>query len=154
MNLLFVCMGNICRSPTARGIFEHHCRSLALEVVCESAGTHAYHVGEPPDPRAARIAQSRGIDILDDRARQVCAEDFERFDIIFAMDRSNLAVLEQRRPAGARARLRLIMDLVPDYGLDEVPDPYYGGEAGFRQVVDMLDSAARAFLRELAGREV
>lgn len=152
MRLLFVCMGNICRSPIAKGVFDHYLREAGLEFVSESAGTHAYHVGESPDERAVRLALARGFDIRSDRARQVAKADFERFDRILAMDRANLERLERLRPPNARARVQLVMELAPHYGIGEVPDPYYGGEEGFRQVLDMLESAAGNLVRELRGR--
>ena len=147
--LLFVCMGNICRSPTAKGVFDRALTVAGIEFESESAGTHGYHVGERPDRRAIDAAARSGIDISADLARRFVVEDYQRFDCIFAMDRANLAVVESLRPAAVRVSARLVMDLAPDYGLDEVPDPYYGGEAGFIRVIDMLEAAAAALVREL-----
>jgi len=147
--LLFVCMGNICRSPTAKGVFDRALTVAGIEFESESAGTHGYHVGERPDRRAIEAAARSGIDISADLARRFVVEDYQRFDCIFAMDRANLAVVESLRPAAVRVSARLVMDLAPDYGLDEVPDPYYGGEAGFIRVIDMLEAAAAALVREL-----
>ncbi|OAB61950.1 protein-tyrosine-phosphatase [Leptolyngbya valderiana BDU 20041] len=148
-SILFVCLGNICRSPTAEAVFSARLAAAGLEVHIESAGTIPHHQGNPPDARAIHHARLHGIDMGDQRAREVTEEDFDRFDRIFAMDRSNLAELERRRPARARARVELVMSLVPDYGLDEVPDPYYGGDEGFRRVLDMLDAAAERLIAEL-----
>jgi len=147
--LLFVCMGNICRSPTAKGVFDRALTAAGIDFESESAGTHGYHVGERPDRRAIDAAARSGIDISADLARRFVVEDYQRFDCIFAMDRTNLAVVESLRPAAVRVSARLVMDLAPDYGLDEVPDPYYGGEAGFIRVIDMLEAAAAALVREL-----
>lgn len=147
--LLFVCMGNICRSPTAKGVFDRALVEAGIDFESESAGTHGYHTGHPPDARSVEVAAERGLDISSDRSRLVVVEDFDRFDWVFAMDRSNLQHLQQLCPAQASVRLQLVMDLVPEYGLDEVPDPYYGGEQGFRQVFDMLEQAADAMVREL-----
>jgi len=150
---LFVCLGNICRSPTAKAMFEHKLERAGIEAVTDSAGMIDYHVGAPPDPRSIEFARSWGIDISAQRARQVAAADFRRFDRIFAMDRSNLDALHAMAPGDGTARVELVMALAPDYGLDEVPDPYYGSGQGFRQVIDMLESAADRLVEELtAGR--
>ncbi|MEM1081564.1 MAG: low molecular weight protein-tyrosine-phosphatase [Pseudomonadota bacterium] len=150
-SILFVCMGNICRSPTAKGVFDRALTEAGLDVRTESAGTHGYHVGDRPDSRSIKMAAARGIDIADDRSRRVQPDDFERFDWILAMDEANLRALQALQPAAPSGRLQLIMDLVPDYGLREVPDPYYGGEHGFVQVVDMLEHAARAMVDRIQG---
>lgn len=152
MKILFICMGNICRSPTAKGIFDARLSKADIEFESDSAGTHSYHVGQSPDPRAVDMAYSRGIDISSDRARRVIVDDFRRFDVIYAMDRHNLEILEHMKPADCRARVELIMNLAPDYGIDEVPDPYYGGTGGFRRVLDMLETAAENLVRDLIGR--
>jgi protein-tyrosine phosphatase len=150
MKILFVCLGNICRSPTAEGVLravsavEHP--GLALEV--DSAGTADYHVGEPPDRRAVSAARRRGYDLAGLRARQLKAEDFHRFDYILAMDRGNLAEIERARIAGAGARVDLFMALAGT-GLDEVPDPYYGSVDDFERVLDLCEQGARALLRKL-----
>jgi protein-tyrosine phosphatase len=142
-------MGNICRSPTAKGVFDRALSTAGIEFCSESAGTHDYHVGMPPDRRAIAAARRAGIDISADLARHFVAEDYLRFDRIFVMDRSNLAAVDRLRPAAADVRARLVMELVPDYGLIDVPDPYYGGDAGFVRVIDMLEAAAAALVREL-----
>ena len=151
MKILFVCMGNICRSPTAKGVFDAAFTRGGVEVETDSAGTHGYHVGGKPDRRAIAMAARRGIDIGGDRARKVQPEDFDSFDHILVMDRSNLAEIERMNPGQGRARVRLVMDLAPDYGLEEVPDPYYGGDEGFRRVFDMLETAAERLVAEIAG---
>jgi len=151
MRVLFVCMGNICRSPTAEGVFrefvQRHAPELDLEI--DSAGTHDYHVGEPPDPRALKAASSRGLDLSALRARQVEDADFERFDLILAMDRVNYEALLDRSPAQYRSRIRLLLEFADDAGRDEVPDPYYGGAKGFEEVLDLLEDAAAGLLAEV-----
>ncbi len=147
--ILFVCLGNICRSPTAQAVFDHKLREAGLALELDSAGTGDWHIGHPPDPRSQAFALSWGVDMSQQRARQVCREDFLRFDRIYAMDQSNLDELKRRAPANASARIALVMDLAPDYGLDEVPDPYYGGDQGFQRVIDMLEAAAERLVREL-----
>jgi protein-tyrosine phosphatase len=147
--ILFVCLGNICRSPTAQAVFSARLARAGLDLDIDSAGTIPHHQGKPPDPRAIHHARLHGIDLEGQRAREITEEDFHRFDRIFVMDRSNLAEIERRRPARSRARVELVMSLAPDYGLDEVPDPYYGGDEGFRRVLDMLDAAAERLIAEL-----
>lgn len=144
VSVLFVCMGNICRSPTAEGVFRHKVRTagFADRVHIDSAGTHAYHVGNPPDPRTLQAALRRGYDLSALRARKVEVPDFHRFDYVLAMDEENLAILKRLMPKQRRAQVRLFMEYAPDYGLREVPDPYYGGVAGFEQVLDMVEAAA------------
>lgn len=149
--ILCVCMGNICRSPTARALLlrQLHQHGLHERVAVYSAGTHDYHVGKPPDRRASLALRAHKLDISGDLARQVVVEDFHQHDELLAMDAGNLRHLRQLQPVDSRAKLRLIMQDLPDYGLSEVPDPYYGGEQGFVQVVDMLDQAAAAICRRL-----
>ena len=149
--ILFVCLGNICRSPTAEGVL----RVIAarefpgFDLVVDSAGTAAYHAGEPPDRRTVAAARRRGYDLAALRARQLQAEDFQRFDHVLAMDRANLAALESRRPAGGRAELALFMRFASDLEVDEVPDPYYGGIEEFERVLDLCEAAARGLLAHL-----
>jgi protein-tyrosine phosphatase len=138
--VLFVCLGNICRSPTAEGVFRSML-SAGDAIETDSAGTGGWHIGNPPDPRAIEAAAARGIDISSLRARQATPDDFHRFDLILAMDRSNLADLEVIRPKDARADLRLMLRDA------EVPDPYY--EGGFGPVFTMLEDASRTLLAEL-----
>jgi protein-tyrosine phosphatase len=152
MRILFVCLGNICRSPTAEGVFRHLVAQEApgLDLEIDSAGTAAYHIGEPPDARSQRAAARRGIDLGDLRARQVTARDFNRFDLILAMDRENLRSLERIRPAGSRATLQLFLDYHPDNaGEREVPDPYYGTEEDFERVLDLATAASRGLIVRL-----
>jgi protein-tyrosine phosphatase len=148
--ILFVCLGNICRSPTAKAMFDYKLGQAGIEVMTDSAGTIGYHAGSPPDPRAIEHAQAWGMDISGERARKVVQADFRRFERIFAMDRSNLEELRSLAPPNATARIELVMQLAPEYGLDEVPDPYYGGSQGFRQVLDMLEAAADRLVEELS----
>jgi protein-tyrosine phosphatase len=152
--ILVFCMGNICRSPTAevvlRTIARRDAPELALEI--DSAGTHDYHVGEPADPRAVAAARRRGYDLAPLRARQLDARDFERFDLLLAMDRRNVRDALAIAPVHGRERLRLLLDFVPDADTRDVPDPYYGGEAGFEHVLDLVEAAAQAIVAELRSR--
>jgi protein-tyrosine phosphatase len=145
MRILFVCMGNICRSPTAEGVMRHLLaeRGLNGEIEVESAGTGGWHAGSPPDARAIATARARGI-TLEGAARQVTAADFEDFDLLVAMDRDNLADLRAIAPPGTEHKLRM---LVAD-GRD-VPDPYYGGPRGFEEVLDLVETACEGLLDEL-----
>ncbi len=154
VKVLFVCMGNICRSPTAHGVFRELVRREGLEdaIQIDSAGTHAYHVGNPPDQRAQATARNRGIDLSDLRARQVSPEDFERFDYVLAMDEENLAILRELCPPGREDRLRLFLDFAPQRPEREVPDPYYGGPQGFEHVFDLVEEAARGLLEDIRQR--
>jgi protein-tyrosine phosphatase len=151
MRILFVCMGNICRSPSAEGVFRSllAARAPQLAVEIDSAGTHDYHVGEPPDDRAIAAARRRGIDLSSLRARRVQASDFDYYDLIVAMDEQNLSELRRRAPAARQDRIRLMMEFVPSSPVRAVPDPYYGGPQGFEQVLDLLEEAAEGLLREL-----
>lgn len=148
--ILFVCLGNICRSPTAEGVLRHVIVEEApeLKVEIDSAGTAGYHVGDPPDPRTQRASLRRGIDLSGLRARRVVPGDFSKFDLILAMDRQNLHDLASLRPAGSTARLRLFMEYAPDSCLD-VPDPYYGDENAFEHTLDLTMLAARGLVAEL-----
>ena len=154
MRILFVCLGNICRSPTAeavvRALAARELPEVGLEV--DSAGTAAYHVGEPPDPRMQAAAARRGYELKALRARVVEPRDFERFDLILAMDRENLEVLHRRAPEQARERVRLFLEFSPDSEPREVPDPYYGGANGFEEVLDLVEAAARGLLGYLHQR--
>ncbi|MDO9623621.1 MAG: low molecular weight protein-tyrosine-phosphatase [Pseudomonas sp.] len=153
MRVLFVCLGNICRSPTAEAVLRHKLLELGLQegVEVDSAGTGDWHVGKPPDSRTRQAALLRGYDLSALRGRQVCASDFARFDLILAMDNSNLQHLRRMRPGNAAAELDLFLRRY-DLALDEVPDPYYGGEEGFEQVLDLIEQACDGLLRELRGR--
>jgi protein-tyrosine phosphatase len=156
VKILFVCMGNICRSPTAHGVFRRLVidEGLSHRIEIDSAGTHAYHIGEPPDKRARETARSRGIDIGDLRARLAEPDDFVRFDYVLAMDRDNYENLAQICPSGLEDRLRLFMEFAPELGIREVPDPYYGGQRGFERVLDMVESAARGLLQDIKNRHL
>jgi protein-tyrosine phosphatase len=152
VRILFVCLGNICRSPTAeavlRALAAREAPELSLEV--DSAGTAGYHIGEPPDPRTRAAALRRGYDLSALRARVVEPGDFERFDLILAMDRENLRVLRRRAPAAAHERLRLLLEFAASADAPEdVPDPYYGGANGFEEVLDLVEGAARGLLAHL-----
>jgi protein-tyrosine phosphatase len=149
--VLFVCTGNICRSPTAEGVFRHLARERGvLDLLrIDSAGTHDYHVGEAPDPRAIEHAARRGYDLAPLRARQVSGADFREFDRILAMDRGHLRQLKAMAPAGSPARVAMFLDHSGSWrGLD-VPDPYYGGSRGFEEVLDMVEEASARLLEEI-----
>jgi len=149
--VLFVCTGNICRSPTAHGVFLKmvDTAGLAQRVRVASAGTHDYHVGEAPDARAQAHARRRGYDLSGLRARQVSDADFATFDRILAMDRGHLRILQRRAPPGYGG-LQLFMDYATPLAGPDVPDPYYGGADGFERVLDMIELAAAGLLRSLA----
>ena len=153
--VLCVCLGNICRSPTAEAVLRHLAAREAplLKIEIDSAGTADYHIGAPPDPRSQRAALRRGIDISGLRARQVGERDFSAFDLILAMDRANLRELESMKPATASAQLQLFMAYAPELGVLEVPDPYYGGSSGFEEVLDLVAAASRGLLAELQGAQ-
>lgn len=149
MKVLFVCTGNICRSPTAEGVVSAVCAQQGVEAELDSAGTEGYHVGEAPDPRTRRAAERRGYDLSRLRARKLEAGDYARFDLILAMDRGHLEIMRRQCPLPYRAKLRLFMSYAPDSGEDEVPDPYYGGEAGFERVLDLCEDAAEGLVEAL-----
>ena len=153
MRVLFVCLGNICRSPTAEGVLRHQLKlaGLADQVEVASAGTGDWHVGNPPDSRTQRAALLRGYDLSAQRAQQVSAQDFGRYDLILAMDNSNLGHLKALQPPNGKAELDLFLRRF-DGEEDEVPDPYYGGEAGFDRVLDLIEAACRGLVIELKGR--
>ena len=142
-SVLFVCTGNICRSPTAEGVLRHLAAEAGIELRIASAGIGDWHVGAPPDERAQHHAKGRGYDLSTLRARQVRPSDFAEFDLILAMDRGHLRALERMAPRGERHKLRLFVA-----GRD-VPDPYYGGPEGFEQVLDLVEAACRDLLQEL-----
>jgi protein-tyrosine phosphatase len=147
-------MGNICRSPTAEGVFRKLVQDRAphLQVEIDSAGTHAYHVGEPPDRRAIAAAARRGIDLSGLRARMVDEADFEGFDLLVAMDQLNREVLLDRSPGEYRERVRLMLEFAPSVDVEDVPDPYYGGPVGFEHVLDLVEEASQGLLDELLAR--
>jgi protein-tyrosine phosphatase len=144
-------MGNICRSPTAEGIFRRLVQERApdFEIYIDSAGTHDYHAGSAPDTRAQAAARARGVDLGNLRARQIRDGDFESFDLILAMDEGNMSALRQRCPPALRTRLRLFMEYAKPGSVREVPDPYYGGTNGFEQVLDLVEDASRGLLETL-----
>lgn len=151
VKVLFVCMGNICRSPTAEGVFRQAVRDAGMEdrFLIDSAGTHDYHVGAPPDARAGRAAAGRGYDLSALRGRQVSRRDFNEFDYILAMDAENLANLRRICPPEQAHKLALFLEHSENFSEREVPDPYYGGAQGFERVLDMVEDASRGLLRKL-----
>lgn len=150
-SVLFVCMGNICRSPTAEVVFRHYVENagLSASILIDSAGTHDYHIGHAPDMRSQQAAAQRGYDMAGLRGRQVERADFESFDYILAMDRANLAILQYLAPRGCKKHLGLFLDFARRGGEREVPDPYYGGEQGFENVLDMVEDAASGLLQHI-----
>jgi protein-tyrosine phosphatase len=148
IQVLFVCMGNICRSPTAHGVFEALVKANGLDesIKVDSAGTHAYHVGEQPDSRSQQTALSKGIDLSYQRARQVQPDDMYQYDYILAMDRDNYRHLAAMCPNGLGKKLHLFLDFARELDHEEVPDPYYGGATGFERVFDMVKIAAEGLL--------
>ncbi len=151
ISVVFVCMGNICRSPTAEAVFRQYVERAGLEnqIVIDSAGTHDYHIGAPPDSRTQRAAQQRGFDMTDLRGRQVQAEDFSRFDYVLAMDKANLSILDKLMPQGSATQAQLFLEFAHYHVEREVPDPYYGGEDGFERVLDMVEDAAAGLLQHI-----
>lgn len=156
VKVLFVCLGNICRSPTAEGVFRAKVEraGLAGAISVDSAGTGAWHVGEPPDRRGQGAAGRRGYDLSAQRARKVHGTDFELFDYIIAMDRANLADLSAMAPAAALGKISLFLAFAPHLGRHEVPDPYYGGPDGFDEVLDLVEAAADGLLDDIRARHL
>ena len=154
--VLIVCTGNICRSPTAEGVLRAAIerRGLSDRVLVASAGTHDYHVGDAPDPRSVKHAKRRGYDLSALRASQVAREDFDRFDYILAMDRGHLRILRSLAPANARAKLGLFLEPSDRWKGEDVPDPYYGGPEGFEEVLDMVEEAAERWIERFEGETV
>lgn len=151
VSILFCCMGNICRSPTAEAVFRHYVEKagLAERVHIDSAGTHDYHVGDAPDARTQRAARQRGYDMSRLRGRQVQAADFMRFDYVLAMDEANLDILRRLRPRNAQGHLGLFLEFAEHHHEREVPDPYYGGADGFERVLDMVEDGAHGLLQHV-----
>ena len=151
-SVLFVCLGNICRSPLAEAAFRREAEALGIGVEIDSAGTGDWHIGHPPDPRAAAVAKRHGIDIAHLRARQVTADDFRRFDHIVALDEQNLADLRQMRPTDGKAELSLLLDYVPGREGQAVSDPYYGEAAHFDAAWSEVSEGAKGLARKIAER--
>jgi len=156
VNVLFVCLGNICRSPAAEGVFRALVERQGLDgrIACDSAGTGSWHVGKAPDARMQAAARRRGIELKALRGRQVAAADFERFDYVLAMDGDNLANLEALCPPGREGRLGRLLDFAPGAGRRDVPDPYYGGAEGFERVLDLVEAAAEGLLADIRARHL
>ena len=154
ISVLFVCMGNICRSPTAEGVFRHVVNEAGLEeqITADSAGTHAYHIGEPPDRRAMAAAERRGVSLSEIRARRISESDFEDFDYVIAMDLDNRMRLLELAPEEHQAKVQLFLSFVK--GVEtEVPDPYYGGATGFERVLDLVEEASISLLETISLRQ-
>ena len=150
VKVLFVCMGNICRSPTAEGVFRNMVEKMNINhIEIDSAGTHAYHVGQPPDERSMATATSRNIDMSQQRARKVHINDFEEFDYILVMDNDNHQELMQICPQHLQHKVQLFMDYSDNFSETEVPDPYYGGASGFDHVFDLVDDASKGLLKKI-----
>lgn len=152
--ILFVCTGNICRSPSAEAVLRRlaHEAGLGERIHVDSAGLGHWHAGEPPDPRAFEAAEKRGYPMDGQLARQVAPDDFHQFDLVIAMDRGHQRQLARLCPPGESGRLRLFLDFAPAVNLTDVPDPYYGGRAGFEAMMDLIEAGARGLLAELRGR--
>src|SRR5690606_15052356 len=151
-SVLFICTGNICRSPTAEGILRKRVEELGLEVTVDSAGTHGYHVGDTPDPRSVKAAAKRGYDISRLKARRISGEDFERFDFVVALDGEHMRLMRRSCPPELQHKLYELMAFAPDANHREVPDPYYGPADGFELVLDLLEEAIEGLLKEIQSR--
>ncbi len=151
ISILFVCTGNICRSPTAEGVFRSMVESnnLSSQIKIDSAGTHGYHIGEPPDKRSQQAAQKRGIDLSNQRARQLTVGDFQSFNYLLVMDHSNYLWASQICPSEHNHKLKYFLEFAPELNRKDVPDPYYGGGRGFEDVLDMIEKASQGLLEHL-----
>ncbi len=156
VKVLFVCMGNICRSPSAEGVFRSSVQSGPLRDYVEvaSCGTHDYHVGEPADRRSHQAALQRGVDISAHRARQLCKTDFETYDYIIVMDETNYRQAMQLCPKGCAEKVHYFMDFAPQLGVKEVPDPYHGGPDGFEHVLDLIEAATVGLMADIRERHI
>jgi protein-tyrosine phosphatase len=152
--VLFVCTGNICRSPTAEGVFRHMVAEagLADRIGTDSVGLEGWHVGDPPDPRSIEASARRGVDISDLRARLLTLEDFDRFDLLLAMDEGHRRDMQGQATREQRDKVRMFMEAAAGHPAPAVPDPYYGGPDGFETALDMIEEGARAWLRDLEAR--
>lgn len=155
IGVLFVCLGNICRSPTAEAVFRRRVqeRGLAERIRVDSCGTASWHAGKSPDPRSIAAARERDYDLSPLRARQLCWEDFFEFDYLLAMDESNLGILRREAPLDYAGHIGLLLDFAPDAPEREVPDPYYGDGGGFVRVLELVEAASDGLLVEIARRE-
>lgn len=151
-SVLFICTGNICRSPTAEGILRKRAEELGLEVAVDSAGTHGYHIGDAPDPRSVRAAAKRGYDISKLKGRKLSSEDFERFDFVIALDDEHMRLMRRNCPPDLHHKLHDLMRFAPQAAHREVPDPYYGPAEGFELVLNLLEEAVEGLLRELQSK--
>jgi protein-tyrosine phosphatase len=151
IKVLFVCMGNICRSPTAEGVFAKIIaeKNLSSQFTVDSAGTHAYHVGKPPDYRAQQAALKRGVELQHLRARKIHSSDFEYFDYVLVMDDENYSIVMDSCPDEHKEKVKYFLDYAPHLGVREVPDPYYGEKLGFEKVLDMVENASLGFIETL-----
>ena len=151
IKVLFVCMGNICRSPTAEGVFSKIIKDNNLDhhFKVDSAGTHAYHVGEKPDNRAQKAALERGFELKHIRARKFLMQDFDIFDFILVMDGDNYSILMEASPEEHRHKIKYFLDYAPQLGVRDVPDPYYGGRFGFERVLDLVEEASKGFMETI-----
>lgn len=151
IRVLFVCLGNICRSPTAQGVFERLVAEsgLADAIVVDSAGTAGWHAGKPPDPRAIEAARRRGVDLSRQRARQVTRRDLQLFDYVLTMDRENLKAIRNLAANDQRGHIGLLLDFAPRLGLSDVPDPYYGGPQDFEKALDLIEEASTGLLAQI-----
>ncbi|MFZ2542160.1 MAG: low molecular weight protein-tyrosine-phosphatase [Gallionella sp.] len=151
VSVVFICMGNICRSPTAETVFRRYVENAGLSesILIDSAGTHDFHIGDPPDLRTQRAAQQRGYDMSALRGRQVEADDFRRFDYVLAMDKANLTILQHLAPPDSDTHAQLLLEYARHHTEREVPDPYYGGADGFEHVLDMVEDASEGLLQHI-----
>jgi len=154
VSVVFICLGNICRSPTAEGVFRHLVQQNGLSewIATDSAGTHAYHIGEQPDRRSQQTARERGIDLSDLRGRKAIKSDFYDFDYVLAMDNENYSILKDLCPPGCEDKLSLFLEYSNEYSETQVPDPYYGGDQGFEHVFDLVESASKGLLDDIKKR--